>query len=89
MRAVALDLWRRARLKTPLRLLGVSASQFEAADEVQLELFSGQRKNDRLGQALDAIQERYGKGAIRRAVDAPEKLTPSQQAKPGETTRRR
>jgi DNA polymerase-4 len=89
MRAVALELWKQARVAAPLRLLGISASQFEAADEVQLELFSGERKNDRLGKALDAIQERYGMGAIRRAVDAPDKLTPSQQAKPGETTNRR
>lgn len=89
MRTVALGLWKQAAVKAPLRLLGISASHFEAADEVQLELFSSARKNDRLGQTLDAIQERYGKGAIRRAVDAPEKLTPSQQAKPGESSNRR
>ena len=89
MRAVALELWKRARVREPLRLLGVSASHFDASEETQLELFSDTRKNDRLGRTLDAIQERYGRGAIRRAVDTPEKLTPSQQAKPGEDTHRR
>jgi DNA polymerase-4 len=89
MRTVVLELWKHSRVREPLRLLGVSASQFEASEETQLELFSQTRKNDRLGKAIDAIQERFGHGSIRRAVDAPEKLTPSQQAKPGENTRSR
>jgi len=89
MRAVVLALWRQAQVKAPLRLLGVSVSQFEPSSEAQLELFSGGRRHDRLGKAIDAIQERYGQGAIRRAVDTPEKLTPSKQAKPGDTPKRR
>ena len=89
MRAVVLALWRQAQVKAPLRLLGVSVSQLEPSREAQLELFSGGRKHDRLGKAIDAIQERYGQGAIRRAVDAPEKLTPSKQAKPGDLPKRR
>jgi len=89
MRAVVLALWRQAQVKAPLRLLGVSVSQLEPSTEAQLELFSGKGKHDRLGKAIDAIQERYGQGAIRRAVDTPEKLTPSKQAKPGDTPKRR
>jgi DNA polymerase IV len=89
MRAVVLALWQQAQVTVPLRLLGVSVSQFEPSNDAQLELFSGGRKPDRLGKAIDAIQERYGQGAIRRAVDAPAKLTPSKQAKRGETLKRR
>jgi hypothetical protein len=37
-----------------------------------------------LGPALDAINQRFGKDAIRRAVDAPDKITPTMQKKRGE-----
>ena len=84
IRTAALELWQRAQLAEPVRLIGVSASQFDKAREAQLELFSTDRKSEQLGRALDAIQERFGPGAIRRAVDRPKKMTPSQQSKPGE-----
>jgi len=84
IRAIALELWRDAAVSEKVRLVGVSASHFENSQQVQMELFSADRKRDRLGETLDAIQDRFGAGAIRRAVATPEKLTPSQQKKPGE-----
>jgi DNA polymerase-4 len=84
IRAIALKLWHEAAVGEKVRLVGVSASQFENHRQDQLELFAADRKRDRLGETLDAIQDRFGAGAIRRAVATPEKLTPSQQRKPGE-----
>ena len=84
IRAIALELWRDAAVSEKVRLVGVSASHFENSQQVQMELFFADRKRDRLGETLDAIQDRFGAGAIRRAVATPEKLTPSQQKKPGE-----
>ncbi len=89
IRAIALDLWHEAGIREKVRLVGVSASHFERHQQVQMELFSADRKRDRLGEALDAIQDRFGAGAIRRAVATPEKLTPSLQKKPGEQVPRR
>ncbi|MEZ4230825.1 MAG: DNA polymerase IV [Polyangiaceae bacterium] len=41
-------------------------------------------RGKRLGGALDAIRERFGDGAIRRAVEAPHKITHSSQIKAGQ-----
>ena len=82
IRDVAVELWDAASVKEPVRLLGVSLSGLEPRAYEQLELF--QRTEDRLGPALDAIQARFGRGAIGRAVAAPDKLTPSMQKKRGE-----
>jgi DNA polymerase IV len=84
IRATALTLWDAAAVGEPVRLLGVSLSGLEKRAEEQLELFSPKRPLDKLGPALDAIQARFGKDAIHRAVDDPEKLTPSMQKKRGE-----
>lgn len=89
IRAAALELWAEARIVEPLRLIGVSTSQFEAESAAQMELFPSKSRSDRLGAALDAIQERFGRDAIHRAVVAPTKLTPSQAAKPGENRLRK
>ena len=89
IRSVALELWNHAALNEPVRLVGVSASNLQKRQPLQLELFAADRQRDRLGEALDAIQDRFGAGAIRRAVDAPSKLTPSLQRKPGEREPRR
>jgi len=84
IRQAALALWDQTALEEPVRLLGVSLSGLERRDHAQLDLFAPRRPLDRLGPALDAIEERFGKGAIRRAVDAPGKLTPGMTKKRGE-----
>src|SRR5262245_47633203 len=83
IRQTAVALWDDAALGEPVRLLGVSLSNLTGGREEQLELFAP--KTDRLGPALDAINERFGKNAISRAVDAPTKVTPSRARKRGES----
>jgi DNA polymerase-4 len=76
IREIALQLWDQLAVAVPVRLLGVSLSNLQsAAAAVQLDLFGERQRADRLGPTLDEIQQRFGKGAIRRAVDAPEKTT--------------
>ena len=84
IREVAVALWDAAAIGEPVRLLGVSLSNLESRDLEQLDLFGEKPKSDRLGPALDAIAARFGKHALRRAVDEPEKVTPSMQKKRGE-----
>jgi DNA polymerase IV len=84
IREVAIALWDAAQVGEPVRLLGVSLSNLERRELEQLDLFAPRAPRDRLGPALDAITERFGREAIRRAVDAPEKVTPSMQRKRGE-----
>lgn len=83
LRDVAVALWDAARIAEPVRLLGVSLSNLEAHQGEQLDLFQAKRE-DKLGPTLDAIIERFGANAISRAVNAPEKLTPSGRRKRGE-----
>jgi len=87
IRAIALELWNNAGLAEPVRLVGVSVSHLQPKLAEQLGLFDQEKKPDRLGATLDAIQERFGQGVIRRAVDTVEKLTPSLQRKRGERVR--
>jgi DNA polymerase-4 len=92
MRRVALELWRTALVHEPIRLLGVSLSGLardrQSGDAVQLELFRATTEPQRpaLGAALDAIVERFGEGSIRRAVEAPDKITHTRQKKRGVAT---
>jgi DNA polymerase IV len=82
IRAIALQLWETAEVTEPIRLLGVTASNLSAATEAQqLGLFEQSRRSP-VGKAMDAIVERFGKGAIRRAVDEPIKITPSLHRRP-------
>jgi DNA polymerase IV len=84
VRAVAVGLWQTLALNEPVRLLGVSLTNLEpSADGTQLDLFAP-RRTGRLGKALDAITERFGKDAISRAVDRPEKITHGRAKKRGE-----
>jgi DNA polymerase IV len=82
IRQTAVALWDDAHIDEPVRLLGVSLSNLAGGQFEQLDLFA--QKPDRLGPALDAIAERFGKDAISRAVDAPKKVTPSRARKRGE-----
>lgn len=83
LRDVAVTLWDEAQIRVPVRLLGLSLSGLESSTEPgQLDLFD-QPREDRLGPVLDAITERFGAGAISRAVDAPHKVTASGKAKRG------
>lgn len=70
-------------LAEPVRLLGVTASNLQQRAAEQLELFGSNRRRA-LGPTLDAIARRFGNDAVRRAVDSPEKLTPSLSKKRGE-----
>ena len=86
LRKVAIDLWDKAAIGEPVRLLGVAVSNLARKDDTQLDLFADapDKRDEQLGPALDAIRERFGDGAIRVGADAPEKLTPSLQKKRGE-----
>jgi DNA polymerase-4 len=97
IRDVAVALWDSAGIGEPVRLLGVSVSNLVPGAErdggEQLELFGPKRQErqegapreeSRLGVTLDAITDRFGVGAIRRAVDAPEKATATNRKKRGE-----
>jgi DNA polymerase-4 len=84
IRDVAVALWDAAKIDEPVRLLGVSLTNLEGGEMEQLDLFGTRATVDRLGPALDAITERFGKGAIRRAVGEPEKATASDRRKRGE-----
>lgn len=82
LRQVAIALWDEAGIREPVRLLGVSLSNLERGLPRQLELFPD--RASRLGATLDAIQERFGRGAVGPAVAAPRKITHGRQRKRGE-----
>ena len=89
LRRVAIELWRAAQVREPVRLLGVGLSGLEALQGAgrgeQLSLFAAASRAERppLGAALDAIAERFGDGAVRRAIEAPPKITHTRQRKRG------
>lgn len=55
----------------PFRLVGLTAFDLERAAEepLQLALFDGGDRQRRLEAAIDAVKERFGEGAVRRARD--------------------
>ena len=66
---ISLDLLKKTEIgNRPIRLLGIYLSQLTRSGEGQLSLFdqtNGIKKTDRLNQALDTIQDKYGDQAIR------------------------
>jgi DNA polymerase IV len=83
IRNVAVELWDAAAIEEPVRLLGVSVSNLESRGDEQLDLFA-RASPDRLGTALDAITDRFGRGAISRAVETPHKITHGRRIKRGD-----
>jgi DNA polymerase-4 len=62
----------RAALREPVRLLGVGATNLVSADTGQLALFPVRDpRRERLNRALDAIQDRFGSGAVVRGDARP------------------
>jgi DNA polymerase IV len=84
IRRVAAALWDEVGTGEPIRLVGVAVSGLRPERRSQLELFDEPRARRRLGDTLDAIEVRFGRGAIRRGARAPDKLTPSAQRKRGQ-----
>jgi len=61
----ALALLERAPLERPVRLTGVSAQELDGVGEAQLGLFGEPpRRSEALNRALDAIADRFGRGAV-------------------------
>jgi hypothetical protein len=61
---VARALWREHWQGEPLRLLGVSASALEHADEEQLELFARDERSKALQEALDKVRDKLGEASV-------------------------
>lgn len=55
-----------------------------AGIEKDIETAGHRSRGERLGRALDAITDKFGAGKVRRAVDAPEKMTASDRDKIGD-----
>src|SRR5690606_27569753 len=82
LRQAVWTLWCQEGVSEPVRLLGVTASNLvEATSSEQLDLFAVTRRPG-VGVAMDEIARKFGKGAIRRAVDAPDKASISVSKRP-------
>jgi DNA polymerase-4 len=78
LKQCAVRLWDQAAVQRPVRLIGLSVGGLaSAASGRQLSLFAGDEPARSVGPALDAIERRFGSGAIYRGVELPDKLTPS------------
>jgi DNA polymerase-4 len=68
--SMALDLLHGFPHPGPFRLVGLTAFDLERVGEpCQLSLFDGSDRQRRLESAIDAVIERFGEGAVRRARD--------------------
>jgi DNA polymerase-4 len=83
---VARALLERWGLPEPVRLLGVGVTNLVEAGPRQLALFggSGAGRRERLNRALDEIARRFGRDALVRGVETPERAGLSLQIKRGE-----
>ena len=61
---VARALWRENWKGEPVRLLGISASALEHADEEQLELFAKDERGKALQEALDRVRDKLGEASL-------------------------
>jgi DNA polymerase-4 len=61
---VARGLWRENWKGEPLRLLGVSVSALEHANETQLELFESRERSKALQDALDRVRDKLGEASV-------------------------
>ena len=61
---VARALWRENWKGEPLRLLGVSVSALQHADEEQLELFPANERSKALQEALDQVRDKLGEASV-------------------------
>ena len=61
---VARELWRANWRGESLRLLGISVSALEHADQEQLELFARDERGKALQEALDRVRDRLGEAAV-------------------------
>jgi DNA polymerase IV len=84
IRRVAATLWDELGTCEPIRLVGVAVSGLRPERPSQLGLFDESRARRRLGETLDAIDARFGRGTIRRGARAPDKVTPSTVRKHGQ-----
>ena len=91
--ASACELFARAEVREPIRLVGVSVSQLEPRDPKQLSLLADPRESDRvrrLNLALDRVRDRFGEAAVGRASGRAGRADPvplSVQIKRGEDER--
>jgi len=60
----ARSLWREHWQGAALRLLGVSVSMLESAEEAQLELFTRDEKSQALQAALDKVRDKLGEASV-------------------------
>ncbi len=69
--ALIRTLFEKFPLEESVRLIGVGTSNLLRAsnDEAQLSLFETTEQDERLAQALDKINDRYGDGSLRRGSD--------------------
>jgi DNA polymerase IV len=84
IRRAAVALWDEMGLEEPIRLLGVSVSALRHEGTGQLALFEARGHGRKLGKTLDAIEARFGRGAVTRGVRSPDKMTPNASRKRGE-----
>lgn len=85
--AAGRELLARADLKEPIRLLGISVSHIEAGAFEQLSFLPGEAGDPRRGslnRAMDAVQDRFGRDALKRGSGDVERAGLSQQIKSGD-----